>query len=96
MSINARSIADEAKATGRVYICGEMDFPANEGVAVAWERANHIAEECGYIVNRNRNSAILTIYPPYSSQYVTLDWISPERPDLAKVTVWTPQEAYLR
>jgi len=93
--LDAKRMAKEARDTGRVWVVGEMDFDCNQGVAVATEQAQAIADQCGYLATRQRGSAILTIYPPYSSQYVSLDWISPERPNLVCVTVWTPQSAHV-
>ena len=92
----AERIATEVKKTGRVWIVGEMEFPANEGAMVAYSAAQDIAEECGYLVSRNGFSAF-TVYPPHDdSRHYSFDWFSPDAKELVKVEVWTPETVWIK
>lgn len=86
-------IMGEAKRTGRVWLGGEMDFPANEGAMVAYHRAVMIAEACGYLVTRNGTS-MFSVAGGEIPGYFVCDWFTPDAKNIGKVELWTSEAAY--
>ena len=94
---NAKRIADEAKRTGTVFICGEMEFPANQGPRVAFDHAAQIAEACGYVVSwQGYSRSAFTVTGGDIIGYAVVDWYHPDTKELVKVELWTPEMAWLQ
>ena len=91
--MNAQRIMDQAFTTGRIWLGGEMDLPANEGPEPAYQRAVMIAEECGYIVGR-RGSSRFSVTGGDIPGEIILEWYEYDRLDLGCVEVWSCQSAH--
>ena len=77
----------QAKATGMLWICGEMAFPINQGPCAAYTLAYDIAEQCGYLVEwKNRSHTAFSICGGDIVGYVACDWYDGEV--IAKVEHW--------
>lgn len=57
-SARCKEIIAEAKVSGIVHICGEMEFPLTASAAEAFACMSKIASACGYIVGWRGRSAI--------------------------------------
>lgn len=89
--MTASEIARYAERTGRVWLGGEMEFPAHQGIQVAHQVASQIAEACGYIVSVRPNGALEVIGGDIVGA-VVLDW---RGENLVTVTIETQDYAYV-
>lgn len=93
--MTAQQIANEVKRTGIVWLGGEMEFPANQGVDVAFHLASQVAEACGYLVQWKYGQTAFSVVGGDIIGEVVLDWFDSTNPRLVKVEVWTPSAVYL-
>lgn len=95
--MNAQQIANEAKRTGKVWLGGEMDFPANEGPKVAFDRAVMISEACGYVTQwLGYDHSAFKVTGGSIPGYAVLDWFDPNAKELVKVEIWSASAEYLK
>jgi hypothetical protein len=91
----ARQIVDEIKSSGRVWLDGEMEFPANLPIHEAKVIAARIAEDCGYLVcYYNGCRSMLQISGGDMPGYVVLDWYDNIQPGPQSVSVMSEDRAY--
>ena len=81
----------EALTKGTVHVCGEMDIPVNEGPAAAFENANRIAEECGYLA-RLDHSRLRISGGDITGEYI-FDWFHARK--CQKIEHWTAQSVWM-
>lgn len=92
--MNAERMMREAERTGRVWLGGEMDLPANEGPAIALARAAKIAENCGYIAGYKYGHSAISVSGGDIPGEIVLDWFHPGNSELKCITIWRPESAY--
>jgi hypothetical protein len=88
----AKQILDEARAEGRVWIEGELEFPFGVTCDVAYNRLYKIGCECGDMVSKHGRSQVY-VYPCYDSGYYVLDWYDGDRPGPWAVTRFNAESA---
>ena len=82
--------------TGRIWLCGEMEFDCNEGAAVAYKQAVVVAEACGYLVEWRYGHSAFSITGSEIIGYVVFDWFSPQGKELVKVEFWSSEDVWIK
>lgn len=90
----AEQVIAEIKRSGRVWLGGELEFPADSTPTQAFTLLNKIACECGHIVSIG-GSSVIKVYPYNDPGYFVLDWFDPDGRRVKKVEYWSLVAAYL-
>lgn len=80
------------KHGGRVWIAGEMEFPADASREAAYQHCAKIAEACGYVVRRV-GSDRLEITGGGLCGFAVCDWFGTDK--CQKVEFWHAENVYL-
>ena len=93
IEMNLERELKKARETGRLWICGEMAFPINQGAQKAYQVACAIAEQCGYQVSWQHRGSSYVICGGDIVGYVVCDWFGNRL--ITKVDYWTCQTAWM-
>ena len=92
--MDPRSIIENAKRDGTIWLGGEMEIPYPCLFHEAYQIAANIAEQCGYLVTTKGTRSQLFIVGGDILGEILLDWFDGERQGPEKVALWTEQAAY--
>jgi len=87
-----KQILDQARAEGRVWIEGELEFEFGVMCDVAFHQLHDIASQVGAMV-RKSGSSMVYVYPAFSDAYYVLDWYDGDRPGPWRITLYRPESA---